>query len=1288
MASLNSILYLDEITVDSLSNPHDDLPLDTQMSAQLIVDRHIFMQTLQVESPPFQLCWDLRTDCIIPSHTHIVLVAIIRHSQSQGTRPLGFVEIRRGEILTNAQYRYYRMDAELIKVNPDGPDLEFKAIFRIFDASRMRTSNNFEIGIPDDQIIPVDYQRIGTRLEQMYVAADNGIPMDFLDLIVMHERILLLSHSGENGNRAHLLNILGDICFQRYHTSQVMEELNQAVCAYADAVRDSPVAATLLGDLGVALRHRFERLGELHDINKSVSVLRDALDFTPESHPHRASRLGDLGNSLLRKFERLGDLQDINQSVSVLQDAVQLTPNDDPQKSSVLGNWGNSLLCRFEQLGDPWDVDMAVSVFREAVSLTPPGNQKMPLRLGNLANSLLCRFEERDDLEDIDQALVMFEQVLELTSNSDSQRQSRLSSLGQSYLSRFERLGEIQDIEKAVLILEDSVEGTPEGHPEKCLRLSNLGKSYLCRFERFGDLGDINKSVSILGHSVRLTPDNHPDKPLRLSYLGNSMLCRFEQLGDLEDINKAIITLEHSVKFTPDGHPHKPSILNNLSHSLFRRFQRSEDKAAVKRCVLIFEDALALTPDGHPGKPLILSNLGNSLRYQFEEFGDLGDLNKSVSMLEDSVNLTPQYHPSKPSRLCNLGNSLLCLFERLGDIHDIDRSVKVLQESADITPNGHPDRPSRLNSLCGSLLCRFELLRDPHDFETMITHYSSAACSPAGPAFIRFEAASLWAKHAQATQHPSLLRAYSVAVSLVPELAWLGLSIPDRHRHLLRAGRVVRDAAAAAIAAVQYEQAVEWLEQGRSVIWSQLLDLRTPIDVLKDSHPDLADRLIFLSIQLEGAGVRDGYAVVTGPIESPQSLVSVGSRYHEYAHERGQLLDQIRTFPGFTSFLLPMKIPQLSLAAREGPVVAINISETRCDALILMPGLGTDIIHIALNCTCQDLQATAESLRRPQGVAGRKGIPEHHDRLFGTQERDDTTRADFFPQLLSDLWFQVAKPILQALAIQTPSQQNLQRIWWCPTGPLTFLPIHAAGLYGEEESLGSKLSDFVISSYAPSLTALIEGFRVNPDSLNGPRLLAVAQPVAEGQSYLPGTTQELNHIEHYAKGKMRVTRLEEDIATIDNVEKGMAESSWVHFACHGLQDSLNPIKSALLLAGQSRLTLSSIIKLSLPQADLAFLSACETAKGAYDLQEESVHLAAGMLLAGYRTVIATMWSIGDNDAVDVAGDVYEHLFKSSPPDSTRAAEALHRAVTNLRESEKKKESKDFAYWVSFIHVGV
>ncbi|KAJ7863558.1 hypothetical protein B0H13DRAFT_1457102, partial [Mycena leptocephala] len=65
--------------------------------------------------------------------------------------------------------------------------------------------------------------------------------------------------------------------------------------------------------------------------------------------------------------------------------------------------------------------------------------------------------------------------------------------------------------------------------------------------------------------------------------------------------------------------------------------------------------------------------------------------------------------------------------------------------------------------------------------------------------------------------------------------------------------------------------------------------------------------------------------------------------------------------------------------------------------------------------------------------------------------------------------------------------------------------------------------------------------------------------------------------------------------------------------------------------------------LSLPHANLAFFSACQTAMGSNDLQDESVHLSADMLLAGYRGVIGTMWSIMDNDTPQVAGDVYAHL---------------------------------------------
>jgi CHAT domain-containing protein len=98
-------------------------------------------------------------------------------------------------------------------------------------------------------------------------------------------------------------------------------------------------------------------------------------------------------------------------------------------------------------------------------------------------------------------------------------------------------------------------------------------------------------------------------------------------------------------------------------------------------------------------------------------------------------------------------------------------------------------------------------------------------------------------------------------------------------------------------------------------------------------------------------------------------------------------------------------------------------------------------------------------------------------------------------------------------------------------------------------------------------------------------------------------------------------------------------------------------------------SLADIIQLSRPQGGLAFLSACQTAQGDETLPEESVHLAAGMLLAGYGGVIATMWTIRDDDTPKVARDVYKHKV----PDN---------AVRRLSDSGASLTS-----WVPFIHVG-
>ncbi|KAJ7208241.1 TPR-like protein, partial [Mycena pura] len=1102
---------------------------------------------------------------------------------------------------------------------------------------------------------------------------------DINKAVLMLEDAVQLTPDG-HPDKPGRLNNLGNSLARRYERLGDLSDINKSVFVKEDAVQLTPDGHPdkpgWLNNLGNSLLHRFKRLSDLSDINKSVLMLEDAVQLTPDGHPDKPFVLNNLGNSFVGRFEWYGDLSDINKSVLMLEDAVKRTPDGHPERPTRLNNLGNSFLRRFERLGDLSDIKNSVLMFEDAVQLTPDGHPDKPSWLNNLGGSLVRWFKQDGDLSDINKSVLMFEDAVELTPDGHPDKPRWLNNLGNSLLHRFQRLGDLTDINKSVLMAEDAVQLTPDGHPNKPSLLNNLGNSFLSRFERLGDLSDINKAVLMFEDAVQLTPDGHPEKPSFLNNLGNSLSRRSVWLGDLSDINKSVLMLENAVRLTPDGHLDKPKWLNNLGESLFKRFLRLGDLSDINKSVLIAEDAVQLTPDGHSDKPSRLSSLGTSLLGRFERLGDLSDINKAVLMLEDAVELTPDGHPDKLARLSNLGSSFLTRFERLGDLSDINKSVVMFENAIQLIPEKHRYKPSLLNNLGNSLSCRFEQLHNPEDSWQLVLHYTSAACSTIGSAHIRFAAANSWAKHAHIIQPSSIIHAYTTAINLLPEVAWLGLSITDRHYHLSKAGQVVREAASAAIAMQDYQMAVEWLDQGRSVIWGQFLNLRTPVDELREKYPVLADRLVSLSKLLETTGAN---AVAVADATKLQSLQLIAEQSHAIALERNHVLQLIRAIPRFEKFLLPKRISELSMAAKKGPVAIVNISDYGCDALILTPGHADKVIHVPLtDFTIHKAQDMVTDLASIVGAPGRS------DRLYGSVEGYKAPE-DIISHILSELWFGIVRPILNALAIITPVSQDLKRIWWCPTGPLAFLPIHAAGLYGEDQAFGSKLSDFLISSYTPSLTALIEGYRSQSESQARLQLLAVTQPSAEGQFYIPGTQDEIKCIKRHAKGKVPVLWLNEDMATIENVQKGMKESRWVHFACHGMQKS-TPTESALLLAGSSQLKISDIIQLNLPHADLAFLSACQTATGSIELQDESVHLTASMLLAGYRGVIGTMWSIGDNIAPQVAGDVYAYLLKASPPDPTRAAEALHLAIKSYQE--QLGANKSFFHWVPFIHFGV
>jgi CHAT domain-containing protein len=202
-----------------------------------------------------------------------------------------------------------------------------------------------------------------------------------------------------------------------------------------------------------------------------------------------------------------------------------------------------------------------------------------------------------------------------------------------------------------------------------------------------------------------------------------------------------------------------------------------------------------------------------------------------------------------------------------------------------------------------------------------------------------------------------------------------------------------------------------------------------------------------------------------------------------------------------------------------------------------------------------------------------------------------------------------------------------------------------------------------------------------PESFNGTLIIGQAQ--TPGQPTLPSTVQELQNVASQI-GHLHLTQLNDEKATCAALLEEIDRHSWVHFACHASQNIDDPTSSAFYLH-DGQLDLAAITKKPLEHADFAFLSACQNALGDENLPDEAVHLAAGMLLAGYRTVIATMWSIQDRHAPLIADKVYSHLMETKVPDSSKAAEALHLAVQQLREQVGER---DFVSWVPYIHMGL
>ena len=242
-------------------------------------------------------------------------------------------------------------------------------------------------------------------------------------------------------------------------------------------------------------------------------------------------------------------------------------------------------------------------------------------------------------------------------------------------------------------------------------------------------------------------------------------------------------------------------------------------------------------------------------------------------------------------------------------------------------------------------------------------------------------------------------------------------------------------------------------------------------------------------------------------------------------------------------------------------------------------------------------------------------------------------------------------------------------------------------------------------AYAPSLTVLREMTRrkkIESAHANPATLLALGNPVLGSETLSraaltlrDGKLEPLPEAEQEVKALGRLYGLSRSKvytgvdAREDRVKSEASRARILHFATHGILNNVSPMYSHLALAeggaGEDGLLEAwELMQLDL-HADLAVLSACETARGRVGAGEGMVGFSWAIFIAGVPSIVVSQWKVESAGTRDLMVNFHRGLLSSTAAKAKPTkTEALRQAALKLL---KNPETSHPFYWGGVVLVG-
>jgi len=684
-----------------------------------------------------------------------------------------------------------------------------------------------------------------------------------------------------------------------------------------------------------------------------------------------------------------------------------------------------------------------------------------------------------------------------------------------------------------------------------------------------------------------------------------------------------------------------------------------------------FRDLIASLPDPMAVKPKSMGTSGKHIdALEPSHINQLTD----VADIEDGIKYCRHLLLSYPrSELASfaqeaLGDLLHRAFQCTHKIEHLNGAISVVRDGINTT-NRLSFRAVLLVQLTSFLLTRLELLHHEEDLHELMQLYPAAADYSPGSSRDQRPISFRWASIARRFGHPSASTAYDRAMSSMQASLTFAPTLDNQHSRLVSMSgdfqTIPLEYASYHIHTGHLEKAIETLERGRGLLWSEMRGLRLSIDQIRLADSNLANKFSAVNRDLETLTLTfslNNDVDRNNNLEGMDPYGHTVMRKRKLLDDREKLITQIQALSGFDTFLKPPSFDTLRSAASHGPVIVISHCKWQSDIIIILHNSPPSLIP-----TSDDFYIRASELQDQLLGERKKGLESH--------AYEDALRA-----VLKELYELVGRPVIKRLnELNIPEQS---RVWWCPTSVFCSLPLHAMGPIPSDMGPPRYFLDLYIPSYTPSLSALLESRKPNSQTFEKPSMLLVVQPDAS-------MVRALEEMKAVQRASSRATTLTGATATPSVVLERLRGHRFVHIVCHGLLEPGKPFDSSFKLYQGKRLSLVDIVRSQLPNADFAFLAACHTAELTDESPaDEALHLAAAMQYCGFRSVVGTMWAMADTDGRDLAENFYKLVFsgrKRGVHYHEKTAEALRDAVVKLRR--RKGRGMTLERWVNYVHYG-